>query len=155
MPPRPVLVYTKKDKTPSFLLFQTTNPVPPIHEWIRENARRSIQEIYVAGYATSSGYASSAGSATEIPVSISAPETANVLNGTAKMLIFPNSKLKIAYGTIGTKRQTYGTHTFPVAFTYAVRAINCNPSVLDATSIRSPHCSGDEYCYWSYMVMGY
>ena len=101
--------------------------------------------------ATSSGYASSAGSASGIPVSISAPE-----NGAAKMLIFPNSKLKIAYGTMSVPRQSYATHYFPVAFSYAVRAVNCNPSALTATYIRSPRCHGDgDGCSFTYMVMGY
>ena len=110
-----------------------------------------VNTAYTADVAT---YASSAGSASEIPVSISAPEPPVGSSGT-KMLIFPNSKLKIAYGTIQVSRQSYGTHTFPVPFTYAVRAINCSPSILDATYIRSPRCSGDTYCDWTYMVIGY
>jgi hypothetical protein len=100
--------------------------------------------------ATSSGYASSAGSASEVPVNISAPEP-----GAAKMLIFPNSKLKIAYGTIGVPRQHCATQYFPVAFSNAVRAVHGIPSALTGTYITSARCSDDTSCSWPYMVMGY
>jgi len=111
-----------------------------------------VNTAYTADNAT---YATSAGSASGIPVSISAPERANVPYGTAKMLIFPNSKLKIAYGTINYGNNQYGTHTFPVAFSHAVRSVYGTPSELTGTYIKGPRCVKDNICYLPYIVMGY
>lgn len=122
----------------------------PIHEWIRENARRSIQEIYVAGYATSAGYASSAGSApggAALTLGV-AQSGASAQNNMRSAAIAYANGLKIAWGSWNMARGEIRTAVIPVSFShYYTTGNNITAQTANTITFRNGNDAGTVYFY--------